>query len=94
MSDRITLRQLRYFLVLAEELNFRRAAERLFITQPPLSRQIRQLEEALGAPLLLRQRSGPERGVHLTTEGHWLLPRIRQLLLHYEIGRASCRERV
>ena len=84
MSDRITLRQLRYVLVLAEELNFRRAAERLFITQPPLSRQIRQLEEALGAPLLLRQRSGPERGVHLTTEGHWLLPRIRQLLLQVD----------
>ena len=84
MSDRITLRQLRYFMVLAEELNFRRAAERLFITQPPLSRQIRQLEEALGAPLLLRQRSGPERGVHLTTEGHWLLPRIRQLLLQVD----------
>ena len=81
MSDQITLRQLRYFMVLAEELNFRRAAERLFITQPPLSRQIRQLEEALGTSLLLRQRSGPERGVHLTTEGHWLLPRIRQLLL-------------
>ena len=84
MSDRITLRQLRYFLVLAEELNFRRAAERLFITQPPLSRQIRQLEEALGTSLLLRQRSGPERGVHLTTEGHWLLPRIRQLLLQVD----------
>ena len=71
-------------MVLAEELNFRRAAERLFITQPPLSRQIRQLEEALGAPLLLRQRSGPERGVHLTTEGHWLLPRIRKLLLQVD----------
>ena len=84
MSDRITLRQLRYFMVLAEELNFRQAAERLFITQPPLSRQIRQLEEALGAPLLLRQRSGPERGVHLTTEGHWLLLRIRQLLLQVD----------
>ena len=84
MSDRITLRQLRYFMVLAEELNFRRAAERLFITQPPLSRQIRQLEEALGASLLLRQRSGPEQGVHLTTEGHWLLPRIRQLLLQVD----------
>lgn len=50
----IDIRQLRYFLVLAEELNFRRAAERLHLTQPPLSRQIAALEAALGTRLLDR----------------------------------------
>lgn len=61
----IDIRQLRYFLVVAEELNFRRAAERLHLTQPPLSRQIAALEGALGVALL--DRSGP--GTRLTAEG-------------------------
>ena len=41
----LELRQIKYFLVLAQELNFSRAAERLFITQPPLTRQNQQQEE-------------------------------------------------
>lgn len=58
-------RHLRYFLVLAEELNFSRAAERLHMTQPPLTRQIQQLEDGLGVQLFLRT----PRGLTLTEAG-------------------------
>ena len=59
------LRHLRYFLVVAEEKNFTRAAERLMIAQPPLSRQIRDLEEELGTPLFIRE----HHSLRLTDEG-------------------------
>jgi DNA-binding transcriptional LysR family regulator len=60
---------IRYFVVIAEELHFRRAAERLFVSQPVLSRAIQQLEEKIGVILLQRSR----RHVALTTAGEMFL---------------------
>lgn len=65
----IELRHLRYFIAVAEERNFTRAAGRVHVSQPPLSAQIRQLEQRLGAPLFVRS-SGP---VALTAAGEALL---------------------
>jgi DNA-binding transcriptional LysR family regulator len=72
----IELRHLRYFEVVALELNFSRAAERLHLAQPPLSRQIRQLEEELGAELLDRT----SRPLRLTPAGRFFLEQTQQLL--------------
>jgi DNA-binding transcriptional LysR family regulator len=72
----LSLRLLKSFVAVAEELHFGAAAARLHMTQPPLSQQIRQLEAALGTPLLQRT----TRVVQLTAAGEVLLIRARQLL--------------
>lgn len=80
MNIDFALRQLRYFVVVAEELNFTRAAERLQIAQPPLSRQIQALEQAIGIPLLERT----NRRVTLTAAGTVFLEECRQILSQIE----------
>jgi DNA-binding transcriptional LysR family regulator len=72
----VDVRRLRYFLAVAEELHFGRAAERLHIAQPALSRQIASLEAGIGALLFDRTRSN----IHLTAAGEALLPRARDIL--------------
>lgn len=76
------LKQLRQFIVVAEELNFRRAATRLCMTQPPLSAAIKRLEEIVGAPLFDRTRSA----VSLTPAGVAFLREARYLLRQSEVS--------
>ncbi|MBO3276520.1 LysR substrate-binding domain-containing protein [Pseudomonas schmalbachii] len=74
------LKQLRYFIAVAEELHFGRAAARLFISQPALSFDIKKLEDQLGIQLLVRN----NKSVKLTNAGQVLLEEARNLLLQAE----------
>lgn len=81
------LRHLRYFIAVAEELHMTRAAQRLGIQQPPLSMQIRALEQELGVQLLRRH----PRGVELTVAGHAFLEQARAVLGQLERALATTR---
>jgi DNA-binding transcriptional LysR family regulator len=81
----VELRHLRYFVAVAEELNFSRAADRLHMAQPPLSAAIRQLEQELGAELLLRT----TREVRLTDAGSTFLDGARRTLAELERARSE-----
>ncbi|GAB2562512.1 LysR family transcriptional regulator [Dyella jejuensis] len=81
-------RQLRYFIAVAEELSFTRAAQRLHLSQPPLSQQIQALEQDLGTRLLERDK----RNVALTAPGKLFLEQARQILAMAEDARTRVAE--
>ena len=84
----IELRHLRYFIAVAEELNFRRAAERVHIDQTPLSRTMRDLEDQLGVKLFVRA----PRKLHLTPAGLRLLKEARKIFIRIERAQRAVRE--
>lgn len=81
------LRHLRYFVAVAEQLNLTRAAEKLFIAQPPLTRAIKQLEEEIGVELFIRK----PRGLELTSGGSYFLVHAQQILDKVETTVADTR---
>ena len=85
MTTDVHVRDLRYFLTVAEELHFTRAAERLYVSQPALSKQVRALERQLGVELFRRDRHG----VALTGAGAALLPYARRVLDTWAEGAAA-----
>ncbi|KZS42035.1 transcriptional regulator [Aquimarina aggregata] len=80
MSYQLELRHFTYFLAVAEELHFRKAADRLYISQPGLSRQIKQMEEIIGAKLFIRDK----RNVDLTASGRYLKKELDYIFNHID----------
>ena len=85
---RMDLRQFRYFIAVAEEGHITRAAERLGIQQPPLSRQIRSMEKELGVQLLRRK----PRGVEMTAAGQALLDEANAIIGHVDRAKEKVRQ--
>ncbi|QWA24006.1 LysR family transcriptional regulator [Streptomyces sp. JCM17656] len=85
MAMDVHVRDLRYFVAVAEELHFTRAAERLYVSQPALSKQVRALERHLGMELFRRD----PQGVTLTEAGAALLPHARRVLDAWSEGSAA-----
>ncbi|RKR14216.1 LysR family transcriptional regulator [Maribacter vaceletii] len=81
MGYQIELRHFKYFLAVAEELHYRKAAEKLFISQPGLSRQIKQMEEILDTQLFVRSK----KKVVLTKAGEYLKVELEFILNHLEV---------
>ncbi|MEV7126142.1 LysR family transcriptional regulator [Streptomyces sp. NPDC093260] len=88
MTTDVHMRELRYFATVAEELHFTRAAERLYVSQPALSKQIRALEKQLGVELFRRT----PQGAALTEAGAALLPYAHRVLAEWERGAAAVAE--
>jgi len=88
MSNRIELRHLKYFLAVAEDLHFRKAADRLFISQPGLSRQIKQMEENIGIQLFERTNkkvSLTKPGIYLRQEITLILKNLEEVISHAQL---------
>jgi DNA-binding transcriptional LysR family regulator len=77
MSDLVEFRHLRYILAVAEAANFTRAAERLFLAQPSLSKQIKDIEEEIGFPIFVRSREG----VLITPAGQMIIAYAQEALM-------------
>ncbi len=81
MGYQLELRHFNYFMAVAEELHYRKAAEKLYISQPGLSRQIKQMEEILNAQLFIRNK----KKVSLTPAGEYLRGELEFILNHLEL---------